>query len=259
MSDKFEGTPLTDCDWLIHTVCLGGHCSFIYNDRSFELKENDLAIIGQGQFLKDVVPSPDFKVTSFYASYPFIQYSTPQNHYGVKGAMSLSFNPIMSLNQKQLETLLLDFDSLARRIDDTDNKFYIETIRSVVETTILDFYDIHARLYENNEFSVQNSELMAKFIGMLQHGSIREHRSVAWYAEQLCITPKYLTEISRKISGFTANYWITRYTCLAIAEQLRNQNLSFAQVSEMFNFSTPSYFSRYVLKNIGVKPSDFRN
>ncbi|MBR1538823.1 MAG: AraC family transcriptional regulator [Bacteroidales bacterium] len=40
--------------------------------------------------------------------------------------------------------------------------------------------------------------------------------------------------------------------------QLRNHNLSFVDISEMFNFSSPAYFSRYVQRYLGVSPSEFR-
>lgn len=65
--------------------------------------------------------------------------------------------------------------------------------------------------------------------------------------------------MSKKVSGFSANYWINRYTILDITRLLRDKSLTFVQISDMFGFSSPSYFSRYVQQNSGISPSDYRD
>ncbi len=77
--------------------------------------------------------------------------------------------------------------------------------------------------------------------------------------DRLCVTPKYLSEVSKKASGYGANYWINRYTILDITRLLRDKSLSFVDISDIFNFSSPAYFSRYVQQNLGMKPSDYRD
>jgi len=82
---------------------------------------------------------------------------------------------------------------------------------------------------------------------------------VAWYADQLCITPKYLSEVTKEISGFAANFWINRYTVLEISRLLQDKSLTFVQISDMLGFSSPAYFTRYVQKNLGANPTEYRN
>lgn len=59
-------------------------------------------------------------------------------------------------------------------------------------------------------------------------------------------------------SGYPANYWINRYTSMDIARLLRDKNLSFVQISDMFRFSSPAYFSRYVQRTLGLNPTQYR-
>lgn len=47
-------------------------------------------------------------------------------------------------------------------------------------------------------------------------------------------------------------------TILDISRQLRNRSLTFVQISDMFGFSSPAYFSRYVQQYLGVTPSNYR-
>ena len=104
----------------------------------------------------------------------------------------------------------------------------------------------------------QNASIMNRFLKMLEAGTYREHREVSYYADCLCVSPKYLSEVSKKVSGYAANYWINRYTILDITRLLRDKSLTFVQISDMFGFSSPAYFSRYVQQNLGLNPTDYR-
>lgn len=99
---------------------------------------------------------------------------------------------------------------------------------------------------------------MLMFISMLEREDFRWKRDISYYADRLCVTPKYLSEVSKKASGLPDAFWITRYTSLDISRLLRDRSLSFPDISDMFGFSSLSPFSRYVQTNLGAKPSVFR-
>ena len=123
---------------------------------------------------------------------------------------------------------------------------------------IIDFFDFHSKLYPADKISSQQHQLMEEFMAMLERGDFRRNRDIGYYADKLCVTPKYLSEVCKKVSGLPAAFWITRYTSLDISRLLRDRSLSFTDISEMFGFSSLSHFSRYVQTNLGAKPSDFR-
>ena len=123
---------------------------------------------------------------------------------------------------------------------------------------IIDFFDFHSHLYGVDNIPLQSATIMSRFLNMLENGTYRRHREVNWYADKLCVTPKYLSEVSRKISGYAANYWIHRYTVLDISRLLRDKSLTFVSISDMFDFSSPAYFSRYVQQHLGVSPTEYR-
>lgn len=78
-------------------------------------------------------------------------------------------------------------------------------------------------------------------------------------ADGLAVSPKYLSEVSKKVGGYAANHWINRYTILDTTRLLRDKSLTFVQISDLFGFSPAAYFSRYVRQHPGVKPSDCRD
>lgn len=85
-----------------------------------------------------------------------------------------------------------------------------------------------------------------------------QQREVEFYSNKLCITPKYLSEVCKKTSGKTSSEWIQNYTTQNLIMLLRNRDLSFTEIADTMNFSSQSFFSRYVSKTLGVTPSQFR-
>lgn len=246
-------------EYLAHLFCLGGTCSYRFNERDFELHEGDLSIVRKRKMIENVQPSDDFRCRIVYVSSGFIELCTPQSNYGMKGSLALFLNPVMHLTPEQQAVCRRDFELLELRLADTGHRFYRETLINAMQAAILDFFDFHASLYGESDISTQNASIMNRFLNMLESGTYREHREVTYYADCLCVTSKYFSEVSKKVSGYAANYWIKRYTILDITRLLRDKSLTFVQISDMFGFSSPAYFSRYVQQNLGIRPSDYRD
>lgn len=245
-------------NYLAHAICVAGSCTFTFNGNDFELKDGDLMIVRKGKLIENICPSDDFEVKVLYVTSHFINLSTHQSNYGTKGAMALFMNPVMHLSEKQRFVCERDFRWIEYRLEQTDHNFYQELLRNAVQAAILDFFDFHLVINKGADLSTQNASLMGRFIDMLENGDYRNKREVTYYADVLCVTSKYLSEVSKKVSGHTANYWINRYTALDIARLLRDKTLTFVQISDIFHFSSSAYFSRYVQRTLGVNPSQYR-
>ena len=245
--------------YLCHAYCHEGFCTFCYNARSFRLEAGDCMIIPRrGDLVTDVCESADLRIDVIYITQEFIEQATPQSNYGMKGHLSLFQNPIMRLTPKQQEQCARNFDEIKRRLGDVAHHFHREVLIAAVQTMILDFFDFHASLHGFDQITSQYQQLMQQFIEILERGDFRHNRDVGYYADKLCATPKYLSEVCKKVSGLPANYWITRYTALDISRLLRDRSLSFTDICDLFHFSSPAHFTRFVQNNLGAKPSDFR-
>ena len=214
-------------EYLAHLLCLGGSCRYRFNERDFDLHTGDLSIIRKRKMIEKMEPSDDFQCKIIYAKPGFIELCTPQSNYGMKGQLALFLNPVMHLTPEQQIICRRDFEILEARIKDTEHRFYREILINSMQTAILDFFDFHARIYGESDISTQNASIMSRFLKML-------------------------------VSGYAANYWINRYTILEISRLLRDKSLTFVQISDMFGFSSPAYFSRYVQRNLGLNPTDYR-
>ena len=256
-------------DYLCHAYCYGGHCTFERNGQSFRFEAGDCLIIARrGDLVMNLEESADFRVDVIYVTQKFIELSTPQSNYGMRGQLFLFQNPIMKLKPEQQEICRMNFESVKRRLKQTDHHFRHDALMNAVECMIIDFFDFHSKLYPADKISSQQHQLMEEFMAMLERGDFRQNRDIGYYANKLCVTSKYLSEVCKKVSGLPAAFWITRYTSLDISRLLRERlrvgdqrsgfRYSFTDISDMFGFSSLSHFSRYVQTNLGAKPSDFR-
>ena len=75
----------------------------------------------------------------------------------------------------------------------------------------------------------------------------------------LHITAKYLNAVCKQNSGITASEWIQRNTKERIVLLLENPSLNIAEIADEMEFSSRSFFTRYVKKVLGVTPSEYRN
>jgi len=83
-------------------------------------------------------------------------------------------------------------------------------------------------------------------------------REVQWYAKQLSITPKYLSEICRERSGKAAGEWIADITVSELKYYLRNTTMPIHEVAQAMEFPNASFFCQYTKKHTGVTPNHFR-
>lgn len=83
-------------------------------------------------------------------------------------------------------------------------------------------------------------------------------REVQWYARELGITPKYLSEICKERSGKSASEWIADVTVAELKHYLRNTTLPIHEIAKAMEFPNASFFCQYTKKHTGLTPNHFR-
>lgn len=89
--------------------------------------------------------------------------------------------------------------------------------------------------------------------------NFKELKQVKGYAAMLNITPLYLNEIVKEITGFPASYWITQEIVLESKRLLHYTPLDIKQIAYELGYEDHTYFSRFFKKNTGMTASVFRS
>jgi len=104
----------------------------------------------------------------------------------------------------------------------------------------------------------RKEELVIRFAELVTL-HFRDHRTVQHYAELLHITPKYLTETVKEISGKNAGEIIDDFVILECKLLLEDPGLSIAQVASKLNFSDQSFFGKFFKRHTGSTPRQYRD
>lgn len=246
-------------DRVLHILCTKGNVSFTFQDVRYNVVPGDYVILPNPSLASAFSWSDDFDAVLLCLSEPFITSMSIRSNYGIIGHMALLLNPIMKLSPHDYRICLEDLSRIKERLDEAKHLFKEEMLGYLLLAHILDLYDIHARSQTAQNVSERNADMLRRFIEMLYRKEYIKNRGLTHYASKLCITPHYLTEVCKKASGKPATYWIDRFTTHEIARLLLKKEIPLKEIAGRMNFSSLSHFSRYVQKQMGVSPSEYRN
>ena len=243
---------------VIHILCRNGNMGFTFQDTHYNISSGDYVILPNATLAYGFSASDDFRGILMNLSEAFVTSIAIRSNYGIIGHLSLLRNPVMKLSERDFRICETALQYLRMRMEDDKHFFREELLGSLLTAHILDLYDIHARSHNGLQVSERVTSLLRNFIELLYLGEYIRNRNLGFYASRLCVTPHYLSEICKKTSGKPASYWIDRFTIQEITRLLRKKELSMSEIAKRMNFSSVSYFSRYVQKRINLPPSEYR-
>ena len=234
-----------------HILCEKGSFSFLQNHIRYNVSQGDLVILLNGVIVSDIHLSMDFKGIILEFSESFFYTDNVKNNYIIIGHLSLLKDPVIRLNTRQFQICRSSLLLLEDKIKDKDNLFHEELLAALLKVHVLEILNIHATIYSKISPDSRPATIMAQFLSMLETGNYMQHRNLTFYASQLCISPHYLSEVSKLTSGQPASYWIERFTLQSLLHHIINKESSLSELAYKFNFSSLSHISRFIKKHSG--------
>ena len=107
------------------------------------------------------------------------------------------------------------------------------------------------------EGSFRTNQVVERFVTLVTQYHNSE-RSMQFYADKLCLTPKYLSKIVKQATGRSGPDWIDTYVVLEARNLLRYSDLSIKEIVWRLNFANSSVFNKFFRTHTGISPSDYR-
>ncbi len=262
LTDRISEAPIpqssTRLNFILMAMCKKGKAQYSIDTRQQVVKPGDLMFVSERHVIDNYEASPDFEclcimlTTEYY--HGFVQ--------DVKNVSSLLLfsmnNPVVPLTSKEIQVFTNYFETIREKMADTSHHYRSPLIKALL---LAMFYDMSNVIYrverQGNRKHTRAEAIFAHFIRLLEENFRTQHR-VSWYAEQLCITPKYLSEIVKKISLRTPNEWIDSYVILEARVLLKNTTKSIKEITDELNFPNQSFLGKYFKEHVGVSPSEYR-
>lgn len=100
--------------------------------------------------------------------------------------------------------------------------------------------------------------MKTQFFALLKSGKPKTERELGYYADQLHVTVKYLSDTVKQVTGTKVSTYVTRAAVAIMKSYLDDDRLSITQISDEMHFASLSYFSRYCTKHLGMSPARYR-
>lgn len=241
-----HGNRKTSVSFNLHEFKLKKDSIFIFTPK------NVLQVNSQQYFKADVIAiSPDFM---------------RRINIDIKNMMPLFLkfveNPALTLTPEESRSMRGMIAQIERETRGPETHFSFDIVSGLIAATIYKVGDIMYHYLAEHPEGQNNShnraeEYFKQFTHLLgEH--FREERSVGFYARQLCITPKYLTTLIKRISGQSVSEWIDNYVILEAKTLLKYSTMSIQEIAYYLNFPNQSFFGSYFKRNTGMSPSQYK-
>lgn len=241
----------------VHIVVLGGELTFSDGKHTHHAHADDLVIWQMSNTISQVTCSSDFDADMLVVSSGFLQEFNPEMVWASKGYIFIKANPVFHLDSASKRLIASDFDLFRARIDDEGTLFKRDILGRIMQIFLFDLWSVLHHHMPTMEASDNASRIFLQFLVHVQQ-HCRGQRDVAFYADRLCISPKYLSQVSKSVSGLPASEWISFYSAYELVTLLNDQSKTLTEVADLMHFETLSHFSRYTKKLLGKSPTEYR-
>ena len=246
---------------LIIGVGTEGETSLTSNLQEFRLKKDSLFIFSPKHILQ-VQSNNRFKAHLIVIAPDFLKRINIDTKRMMPLFLQFGSLPCMELTHAESQSLRSFISMVKQELKGSETDFSSEIIGGLIAATIYKVGDILTHyLTEHPEVDspIHNraEEYFRQFTELLgEH--YKHERSVGFYARQLCITPKYLTTLIKRISGKSVSEWIDNYVILEAKTLLKYSNMSVQEIAYYLNFPNQSFFGSYFKRNAGMSPSQYK-
>lgn len=256
---KIDLEDVMRLDFYIACCCLSGKASLFLGGEPREVRPDELLICHPGIVVERSMLSLDFEGFGIGLSKEYVRQLLLLLGSNWEREMYLERNPILRLTAQEMERLAQYYALLHTKLAGGRGYYEKEIADALLQAMLYELGAILRRFEPGNLRAAYSSgeSLFQRFMGLLSSVYPRP-RLVAWYAEELHVSPKYLSAVCRQVGGETASAIVNRYVLNDVKTLLRQPNKGIKEIAYELDFPDLSFFGRYVKKNLGVSPRQFR-
>ena len=259
-SKRLLGVPGRVEDFTVFQFYLGGTVNFTSNFQDYTLRKNDIFFTRSGDVGSFEGMSKDVKFILVFVSQKFFDPLKSINN--SKTLQDLLFRgPLHHCSDEQMRDFV-SITELIRHQINSSNMYREHSIKNLLNALLFNIYSLtDTEIAEEESSDQRNSarqkELFDGFMKLLKDNFAKQHKA-AFYADKLCVTPKYLSQIVYKVSGKFIKEYIHE-ALITEAMMLLNHGHTIQEICDRLEFTSPSFFGRYFKEATGMTPMAYQN
>ena len=238
-------------DCYMAAYCVEGSVDCSVNLNDYHLTTGTLLLITPGNIVKITQPDElgdNLRFTLICASTSFITNIGINPSKFLVEAVEVLRDPCIHLSPDEAG-MLRKYVNLALDITKTNPQFVKESISGLVSSVFYQFAGFLAdsKRRQDQESPVRTTrqgQMLEQFIKLAINDHAREHL-VGYYANKMCVTPKYLSKIVKEASGRSVPEWLGELLILDAKNMLRHSDMTIKEIAARLNFPSQSFFFRF--------------
>ncbi len=253
-------------DGLTILYCMKGHVKLSVNLNEYDIKDNDLIVASPGNIIKVTdVPEQDLghlKYVVVVMSSKFCSELKMDLRKLLKDGLALMERPVVSLSEK-MQTLLGRYLTLMAELVQVEGPFKDSALASLASSMLSVVAGVWLESLDEQRTSpshqtTRSRMVFEEFIKLVAENHMK-YRNVGFYADKLCLTPKYLSKLIKNASGKSAPEWIDAHVILEAKNLLKYSDITIKEIVYRLNFPNQSVFYKFFKTRTGMTPSEYRN
>lgn len=268
--NSLDGIPYSDdtvrLECFLIAVCIEGCIQLDVNYRTYQLQAGDLLLGLPNTIISHTMLSPKYKIRLAGFSTRFLQRIIKMEKDTWNTAIHIHNNPVKSVSEGQNGSIFrLYRDLIVAKINDAPHCYHREVIQYLFSAL---FCEMMGQLNKEIDYSdktdrpkesiKQADYILRKFMELLAKDN-GMHRSVSYFADTLCYTPKHFSKVIKQACGRTPLDLINETVIEHIKYRLKRSDKSIKEIAEEFNFPNQSFFGKYVKTHLGTSPANYRS
>lgn len=240
------------------TIVLEGWLKIVYNGQNITLHPDDIYMYSPGLPVTIVEASDDYHGICLLAD-EHVTIDSPTVH----DLVHIAYAPVVQLHQPK-QTLRHD-DAVKltekmleiRNYLNSDHIYKSKILEMLYAVFLLDLQNAQDNAMPQRSVPHRVEEIFIGFQRLLPL-HFAEHHDIGFYASQLNISPVYLSRVVRQVTGRTVVDYVNQFLVMEASFLLRTTTLSITQIADRLHFADAASFSKFFLRNNGVRPKDYR-
>lgn len=245
-------------------ICTEGQAQLEYDGVTIRIQKNDFFLYMAHSVGCNFLMSSDFNCREIWFTHTALYNINLYSETTLFDLSDLKLHPVVHLTESDASMLDNYFNSLCQRMSDTSLVLQRDIVRSLFGTMLLEMLSMMRRTTKEetshggvSTHSHHKKRLVDKFIRLVNHSDGRIRR-VDYFADQLNITPKYLSTVLKEVMNRRPSIYIQLFTLKAIKHRLCFTDMTMQEIALDLNFPNASFFGKYFKQHEGMTPMEFR-
>lgn len=245
----------SDFQWegIVLLLCLDGEATIRISGQTYELYKNRLCCV-MPLHVAELHPSDSFRVAAVAFTFELLA----DFPLAIKPDLAdrMTETPCVDLTDEQVDIFTRYHELLYLQYCRREHPSRVAVIQSLVFSLLAEVGYTYS--FQGVVPSRNRQEKIVNELFSLLHAHHCQHKDASFYAEKICLTPKYLSHVVKQVTGRTLYDWITFFVMKDAKRLLQATDLNVSEIADRLGFPNSSFFGRYFKKNAGMTPLAFR-